>query len=91
MTRTRDVAADAARLAGGWSEVRAADHTTRYMRLGMGSGAPVIVLVPGEPEANLWPEVFDSLAVGRRVFIPDLPDAPDSFGPRFSAFLDASR
>jgi pimeloyl-ACP methyl ester carboxylesterase len=75
-------------LLGGWSEVRAGDHVTRYMRFGTGTGAPVVILTPGTTEANVWPELFDMLAAGRRIYIPDLPDADWCFAPRMAAFLD---
>jgi pimeloyl-ACP methyl ester carboxylesterase len=88
METTLEGVATATRLLGGWSEVRAADHVTRYMRFGTGTGAPVIILVPGTAEANVWPELFDALAAGRRVYIPDLPDADGFFAPRLAAFID---
>lgn len=88
METTQEVVATATRLLGGWSEVRAADHVTRYMRFGSGTGAPVIVLIPGSADANIWPEVFEALAAGRRVYVPDLPDADGYFAPRLGAFLD---
>jgi pimeloyl-ACP methyl ester carboxylesterase len=88
MEHTDVVAAAATRLTGGWSEVRAADHVTRYMRFGSGSGAPVVILTPGTADANIWPEVFEALSADRRVLIPDLPDAEGCFAPRLTAFLD---
>jgi pimeloyl-ACP methyl ester carboxylesterase len=88
METTHEGVATATRLAGGWSEVRAADHVIRYVRFGSGTGAPVIILTPGTPEANVWPELFEALAAGRRVYIPDLPDAEWCFAPRLAAFLD---
>jgi pimeloyl-ACP methyl ester carboxylesterase len=88
METTQEGVATATRLIGGWSEVRAADHVTRYMRLGAGTGAPVIILVPGTAESNIWPELFEALAAGRRVYVPDLPDVEGSFAPRLGAFLD---
>ena len=88
MENTHEGVATATRLAGGWSEVRAADQVTRYVRFGSGTGAPVIILTPETPEANVWPELFEALAAGRRVYIPDLPDAEWCFAPRLTAFLD---
>lgn len=88
METTYERVATAARLVGGWSEVRAGDHVTRYMRFGTGTGAPVIILTPATSDANIWPELFDALSAGRRVYIPDLPDADWCFAPRLAAFLD---
>lgn len=58
------------------------------MRFGMGTGVPVIILVPGTAEANIWPELFEALGAGRRVYVPDMPDVEGSFAARMSAFLD---
>lgn len=58
------------------------------MRFGTGTGAPVVILAPGTPDANIWPELFEALSAGRRVYIPDLPDAEWCFSPRLAAFLD---
>src|SRR5215831_14021023 len=88
MTHTFEGVAAATRLVGGWSEVRAADHVTRYMRFGTGTGAPVIILTPATAEANVWPELFDVLSADRRVYVPDLPDDECCFAPRMAAFLD---
>lgn len=87
MHSTHEVPAAAGRLVGGWSEVRAADHVTRYMRLGGGSESPVVILVSSSETTNIWPELYESLAAGRRVYIPDLPDDA-TFSQRLSAFLD---
>ena len=73
---------------GGWAEVRAADHYTRYMRFGAGTGTPIVILLPAASEANIWPELFESLSATRRIYLPDLPDAETSFAPRLRAFLD---
>ncbi len=58
------------------------------MRFGAGSGTPTVILVTGNNEENLWPELFESFTAERRVFVPDLPDTDKSFGPRLRAFVD---
>src|SRR4051812_46201644 len=88
MTNTLEVAAAAARGPFGWAQVRAADHSTRYQRFGAGAGTPVVILLPAASEANVWPELFDSLAEQRRVYLPDLPDESGAFAARMCAFLD---
>src|ERR1700712_3062531 len=90
MTTTLEVAARAASPVGGWAEVRADDHITRYMRYGarIGARVPVVILVSATLESNLWPELFERLWEQQRIYIPDLPDDEASFVPRLRAFLD---
>jgi pimeloyl-ACP methyl ester carboxylesterase len=88
MSNTLEVLAAASRAPGGWAEVRAADQTTRYMRFGAGAGSAVVILIPAASDANVWPELFESLSAERRVYLPDLPDTEGSFATRIRAFLD---
>ena len=88
MKNALEVAAGAARGPWGWAEVRTANHATRYQRFGAGAGTPVVILLPASAEANVWPELFDSLSTQRRVYLPDLPDSSECFSPRMRSFLD---
>jgi pimeloyl-ACP methyl ester carboxylesterase len=73
---------------GGWEEVHTAGQDIKYARFGANAGAPVVVLLAGTEDTNIWPELFDSLSKRRPVYLPDLPDGELSFAPRMRAFLD---
>src|SRR4051812_35656287 len=87
MTHTLDVAASTLSL-GGWEEVPTADHGIRYARFGAEFGTPVIMLLAGTTNSNVWPELFETLARSRPMYLPDLPDGELSFAPRMREFLD---
>jgi pimeloyl-ACP methyl ester carboxylesterase len=63
------------------AQVRTADHTTRYSRIG--TGRPVLVLDAQGFAATLWLELIERLAQHHRVIVPEVPVAE----PRFSAWL----
>ena len=87
MDETLTDAPDAARPFEGCAQVRTADHTTRYVRLG--AGQPVVVVDATSNASGLWPGLADRLAEGRRVIIPEVPGGNDSrFAPWLRGFID---
>ena len=68
-----------------------ADHVTRYVRRGV--GPPVVVLRAGDGDADLWPELLETIAARCRLIVPEVPGAgagvvcPD-FASWIRGFLD---
>lgn len=79
-------APDAARLSDSFAQVRSADYTTRYIRVG--AGQPVIVVDATMSPGSLWPELIGRLADGRRLIIPEVNGGHDRFAPWLRSFLD---
>ena len=55
----------------GWAEVRAHDRVVRYRR--SGAGPAVLLLQPASPAQSLWPELFELVASGARLIVPEPP------------------
>ena len=78
--------ADTARLSESFAQVRSADYTTRYIRVG--AGEPVIIADATMNPGALWPELVSRLADGRRVILPEVHGGQDQFTPWLRSFLD---
>jgi pimeloyl-ACP methyl ester carboxylesterase len=63
-----------------FAQVRSADYTTRYIRVG--AGQPVLILDETMSPSSVWPELIGRLAEGRRVILPEVHG-----GHRFVAWL----
>lgn len=79
-------APDAARPSDSFAQVRSADYTTRYIRVG--AGQPVIVVDATMSPESLWPDLIGRLTDGRRLIIPEVQGGPDRFTPWLRSFLD---
>lgn len=69
-----------------FAQVRSADYTTRYIRVG--AGEPVLIIDAQMSPCSLWPELISRLAEGRRVILPEVPIAHDRFVAWLRSFLD---
>jgi len=79
-------ARDAARPSDSFAQVRSADYTTRYIRVG--AGQPVVVVDAIMSSESFWPDLIGHLADGRRLIIPEVQGGPDRFTPWLRSFLD---
>jgi pimeloyl-ACP methyl ester carboxylesterase len=77
---------DAARPFDSFAQVRSADYTTRYVRVG--AGQPVLIVDVTMNSSSLWPELIGRLAEGRRVILPEVQGGGDRFGAWLRSFLD---
>ena len=77
---------DTARPSDSFAQVRSADYTTRYVRVG--AGQPVIVIDTTFNAGSLWPELIGRLADGRRVILPEPQGGNDRFVGWLRSFLD---
>jgi pimeloyl-ACP methyl ester carboxylesterase len=78
--------ADTARPLDSFAQVRSADYTTRYVRLG--AGQPVIIVDPTMSSNALWPDLIGKLAEGRRLILPEVQGGQDRFSAWLRSFLD---
>ena len=78
--------ADTARLSDSFAQVRSADYTTRYIRVG--AGQPVVIVDATMDSGSLWPELIGRLAEGRRVIVPEVQGGHDRFVAWLRSFLD---
>lgn len=67
-----------------WCEIRLADRTMRYRRLGAGKPLVLLTQVGAEP----WPDVLEAIAERRRIYVPDLPADQGGFVAWLQGFLD---
>jgi hypothetical protein len=79
-------APDAARPSDSFAQVRSADYTTRYIRVG--AGQPVVVADAAMTPSSLWPDLVGRLADGRRLIIPEVQGGQDRFAAWLRSFLD---
>ena len=77
---------DPARSSDSFAQVRSADYTTRYIRVG--AGQPVVIVDATMDPGALWPELIGRLAEGGRVILPEIQDGGDRFTPWLRSFLD---
>jgi pimeloyl-ACP methyl ester carboxylesterase len=69
-----------------FAQVRSADFTTRYIRVG--AGQPVVIVDSTMSPSSLWPDLLGRLAEGRRVIVPEVHAAGDRFVGWLRSFLD---
>lgn len=77
---------DTAQPSESFAQVRSADYTTRYIRVG--AGEPVVIVDATMNPDALWPELVGRLADGRRVILPEVHAGQDRFTPWLRSFLD---
>ena len=77
---------DAARPSDSFAQVRSADYTTRYIRVG--AGQPVVIVDATMDPGALWPELISRLAEGGRVILPEVQGGQDRFIAWLRSFLD---
>lgn len=78
--------ADTARPSDSFAQVRSADYTTRYIRVG--AGQPVVIVDATMDPGALWPELIGRLADRGRVILPEVHGGHDRFTPWLRSFLD---
>ena len=78
--------ADTARLPDSFAQVRSADYTTRYIRVG--AGQPVVIVDATMDSGALWPELIGRLADAGRVILPEVQGGHDRFTAWLRSFLD---
>ena len=69
-----------------FAQVRSADYTTRYIRVG--AGQPVVIVDATMDARSLWPELIGRLAEGGRVILPEVQGGHDRFAGWLRSFLD---
>ena len=77
---------DAARPSDSLAQVRSADYTTRYIRIG--AGQPVLIIDATMDPSSVWSELIGRLANGRRVILPEVQGGADRFVEWLRSFLD---
>jgi pimeloyl-ACP methyl ester carboxylesterase len=77
---------DTARSSDSFAQVRSADYTTRYIRVG--AGQPVVIVDATTDPSALWPDFVGRLAELRRVILPEVQGGPDRFTAWLRSFLD---
>jgi pimeloyl-ACP methyl ester carboxylesterase len=78
--------ADTARSSDSFAQVRSADYTTRYIRVG--AGQPVVIVDVAMDAGALWPELVSRLADAGRVILPEVQGSSDRFSAWLRSFLD---